>query len=138
MRGLQRRIASGLRPDVRSVASLFISRSLVQADDEQAPRQSRDRLGMQSPNRHTQRIPISWTQTAGSALKATGRARATPPVREHRHERPPEPRTRSIIGALAASSTVNTIPEETLLHCADDGEVAGVLPRDGGRPSRSR
>jgi transaldolase len=37
------------------------------------------------------------------------------------------------IGALAAPNTINTIPEETLLHFADHGELRGVLPRDGGR-----
>ena len=36
------------------------------------------------------------------------------------------------IGALAAPNTINTIPEETLSHFADHGEVGGVLPRDGG------
>jgi transaldolase len=34
---------------------------------------------------------------------------------------------------LAAPNTVNTIPEETLLHFADHGEIGGVLPHDGGR-----
>ena len=37
------------------------------------------------------------------------------------------------IGALAAPNTINTIPEETLAHFADHGEVGGVLPRDGAR-----
>jgi transaldolase len=41
------------------------------------------------------------------------------------------------IGALAAPNTVNTIPEETLLHFADHGEIDGVLPRDGGRASET-
>jgi transaldolase len=41
------------------------------------------------------------------------------------------------IGALAAPNTVNTIPEETLLHFADHGEVGGVLPRDGGRANET-
>jgi len=38
---------------------------------------------------------------------------------------------------LAAPNTINTIPEETLLHFADHGEVGGVLPRDGGRASET-
>ena len=32
---------------------------------------------------------------------------------------------------MAAPNTINTIPEETLAHFADHGEVGGVLPRDG-------
>jgi transaldolase len=32
---------------------------------------------------------------------------------------------------LAAPNAVNTIPEETLVHFADHGEVCGVLSRDG-------
>ena len=33
---------------------------------------------------------------------------------------------------MAAPNTINTIPEETLSHFADHGEVAGALPRGGG------
>ena len=36
------------------------------------------------------------------------------------------------IEALAASGTVNTMPEETLLAFADHGKANGVLPVDGG------
>ena len=41
------------------------------------------------------------------------------------------------IGALVVPNTINTIPEETLLHFADHGEVGGVLPRDGGHASET-
>ena len=36
------------------------------------------------------------------------------------------------IEALAAPSTINTMPEETLLAFADHGKVNAVLPLDGG------
>ena len=36
------------------------------------------------------------------------------------------------IKALAAPDTVNTMPESTLLAFADHGEIAGVMPPDGG------
>jgi transaldolase len=36
------------------------------------------------------------------------------------------------IEALAAPSTINTMPEETLLAFADHGKVNDVLPVDGG------
>ena len=42
------------------------------------------------------------------------------------------------IGALAAPNTINTIPEETLAHFADHGEVGGVVPRDGARARERR
>src|SRR5208282_1986002 len=45
MRGLERRVAAGLSPDVRSVASLFISR-WDKATMDKVPDQDRDKLGI--------------------------------------------------------------------------------------------
>jgi transaldolase len=41
------------------------------------------------------------------------------------------------IGALAAPNTVNTMPEETLLHFSDHGEIGNALARDGGRAGKT-
>ena len=58
MRGLERRIASGLSADVRSVASLFISR-WDKATMDKLPDDLRDRLGIAIANRPTPPIAIS-------------------------------------------------------------------------------
>ncbi len=85
MRGLERRVVAGLSPDVRSVASLFVSR-WDKATMEKLPGDLRDRLG------------IAISQQAYKAycdlldfgpVAAPGRARctaATPVVREHQQQ----------------------------------------------------
>ena len=64
MRGLERRIASGLSPDVRSVASLFVGR-WDKATMDKLPDNLRDRLG----------IAIASIRNAGSAWKTGACAR---------------------------------------------------------------
>jgi hypothetical protein len=51
--------------------------------------------------------------------------------------RAPDPRASDAlyIGALAVPNTINTMPEDTLSHFADHGDIGSVLPRDGERAS---
>ena len=87
MRGLERRIASGLSTDVRSVASLFVSR-LDKATMDKLPDNLRDRLGIaiaQSTYAAYRDLLDFGTLAAPGKL---GGAPATAPVRKHRHERP--------------------------------------------------
>ena len=73
MGGLERRIASGLSPDVRSVASLFVSRW-----DKATMLRTTFGIGSasQSPNRPTPPIAISSIQNAGSAWETGVPARS--------------------------------------------------------------
>ena len=135
MRGLERRIASGLSLDVRSVASLFVSR-WDKATMDKLPDNLRDRL----------RIAIAQSTYAAyrdlldserwQRLENWGARTQRLPFASTGTKDPRAPDT-LYIGALAAPNTINTIPEETLAHFADHGEVGGVLARDGGRANET-
>ena len=135
MRGLERRIASGLSPDVRSVASLFVSRWDKATMDKLPDEPCAIGWASQSPNRPTPPIAISSIRNAGSAWKTAG-ARTQRLLFASTGTKDPRASDTLYIGALAAPNTINTIPEETLAHFADHGEVGGVLPRDGGARRR--
>jgi transaldolase len=135
MRGLERRIASGLSPDVRSVASLFVSR-WDKATMDKLPDNLRDRLGIAIAEStyaayrdlldsgRWQRLENWGGRTQRLLFASTG-------------TKDPRAPDTLYIGALAAPNTINTIPEGTLAHFADHGEVGGVLPRNGGRASET-
>ena len=130
LKGLERRVAAGLSPDVRSVASLFISR-WDKATMGRLPANLQNRLGIavaQSAyasyramldSEHWQRLENLGARPQRLLFASTG-------VKD-----PNAPDT-LYIGALAAPNTINTMPEDTLLHFADHGEVGAVLRRDGG------
>ncbi|MEO6946088.1 MAG: transaldolase [Nitrobacter sp.] len=130
LNGLERRVAAGLSPDVRSVASLFISRwdvavaqkvpnellnTLGIAVSKQSYKAYRDLLGSDRFQRlanlgaRPQRLLFASTGTKDKSASDT-----------------------LYISALAAPNTVNTMPEETLLAFADHGTTGETLPRDGG------
>ena len=87
MRGLERRIAAGLGPDVHSVASLFISR-WDKATADKLPANLRDRLGIAV----AEATYAAYRDVLDFGSLATPRkqwgAAATPPLCEHRHQRP--------------------------------------------------
>jgi len=130
LRGLERRIAAGLSPDVRSVASLFVSR-WDKATMEKLPAELRDRVGIavaKSTYAAYRDLIDSdrWQRLENSGARPQRLLFASTGTKD-----PAAPDT-LYIGALAAPNTVNTMPEETLLLFADHGDVSGVLPRDGG------
>ena len=129
MHGLERRVAAGLKPHVASVASLFVSRWDVAT--AQLPEGVRDRLGIaisQRTYRAYRELLASarWYQLAAKGARpqrllwaSTGTKSKTLPDTYY-------------VEALAAPQTVNTMPEATLLACADHGTVGATLPVDGG------
>ena len=135
MRGLERRIAAGLSPDVRSVASLFISR-WDKATMDKLPANLRDRLGIAVAEAtygayrdlldsdRWQRLENSGARPQRLLFASTG-------------TKDPRASDTLYIGALAAPNSVNTMPEDTLLHFADHGDVGGVMRRDGGAASET-
>jgi transaldolase len=134
MRGLERRITSGLSLDVRSVASLFVSR-WDKATMDNCLRTCGTDQASQSPNRPTPRIAISSTRNAGSALKIAERARnafCSPAL-----GRRPARFRHALHQRFGGAQHHQQVPEETLLHFADHGEVGSILPRDGGRASET-
>ena len=130
LRGIERRIAAGLDPRVESVASLFVSRWDVAANDKVAPEQ-RNRLGI-AIARRTYRAyrellaAPRWQRLAAAGAHPQRLLWASTGVKD------PAARDTLYLEALAAPDTVNTVPEKTLKAFADHGQVAGVLPLDGG------
>jgi transaldolase len=135
MRGLERRIASGLSPDIRSVASLFVSR-WDKATMDKLPENLRDRLGIAIAESTYAAYRDLLDSERWQRLENWG-ARPQRLLFASTGTKDPRASDTLYIGALAAPNTVNTIPEETLLDFADHGEVGGVLPRDGGRASET-
>ncbi len=129
MKGLERRVEAGLSADVRSVASLFLSRWDV-AIASKVPAELRNGLGLavgkqayaayraileserfqrlQNVGARPQRLLFASTGTKDKAASDT-----------------------LYISGLAAPNTVNTMPEDTLLAFADHGKVTGTLVPDG-------
>ena len=130
LRGIERRIASGLKPDIASVASLFVSRWDV-AVTGKAPETLSNRLGVAIAQRsykayrdllnssRYQRVLNAGARPQRLLLASTGTK---------------DPKASDIlyIKALAAPFTVNTMPEGTLKAFADHGELSGMLSADGG------
>ncbi|MBV8431807.1 MAG: transaldolase [Solirubrobacterales bacterium] len=129
-RGIERRIDAGLVPDVGSVASVFVSRWDV-AVMSQVPADLRDRLGI---------AVAQQTYKAYRALldsprwQRLGNAGARPQRLLWASTGTKDPKASDVlyVKSLAASFTVNTMPEATLKALADHGEVGPILPAHGG------
>jgi transaldolase len=129
LRGIERRIAAGLPPDVASVASLFISRWDV-AVVGKAPAGLGNRLGIAVALR---------TYAAYGALLASPRYRramnagARPQRLLMASTGTKDPMASDVlyVDHLAAPLTINTMPDATLQAFADHGRVA-TAPADGG------
>jgi transaldolase len=126
---LERRVAAGLSPDVRSVASLFISR-WDKATMDKVPDKDRDKLGIaigQQTYKAYRDVLESdrWQRLANSGARAQRLLFASTGTKD------PKASDVLYIGALAAPNTVNTMPEETLLAFGEHGRTGGVIPRDG-------
>ena len=130
MRGLEKRVAAGLDPDVRSVASVFISR-WDRAIVEQVPAELKNRLGIavgQHAYRAYRDVMASdrWQRLENAGARPQRLLFASTSSKDKRAT------DTLYIEALAAPNTVNTMPEETLRAYADHGTFEGVLPASGG------
>jgi len=130
MRGLERRLAAGLSPDVRSVASLFISR-WDKATMEKVPAGLRNKLGVAIGMQAYQAYRDLLDSDRWQRLENQG-ARPQRLLFASTGAKDPAASDVLYISALAAPHTVNTMPEETLLAFGDHGQVSGALARDGG------
>ncbi len=130
LRGIERRIAAGLKPEVGSVASLFISRWDA-AVAPKVPDALKNRLGIAIAKR---------TYKAARALLGSPRwqraynagARPQRPLWASTGTKDPQASDVLYIKALAAPFTVNTMPEGTLKALAEHGQLGEILPADGG------
>jgi transaldolase len=130
MRGIERRIEAGLKPDIASVASIFVSRWDVAVASE-VPEALKNQLGiavakvtykaylkllasprwMRAYNLGTRPQRLLWASTGSKDPKVSDLL---------------------YVMALAAPFTVNTMPEATLRALAQHGGVGATLPPDGG------
>lgn len=129
LRGLERRVAAGLSPDVRSVASVFVSR-WDKATLDKVPRALRDRLGIavsqQSYKAYRDLLESDrWQRLEGLGARPQRLLFASTSTKD------PEAPDILYVSALAAPNTVNTMPEETLLAFGNHGQVDRTMPRDG-------
>ena len=130
LRGLERRIAAGLSPDVESVASVFISRWDV-AVAGKVPAALNSQLGIAIARRiykayhellstpHWQRVYNCGGRPQRLLWASTG-------------SKDPKASDVLYVESLAAPFTVNTMPEATLKAFGDHGHVGDRMPPDGG------
>jgi len=130
LRGIERRIAAGLKPDVGSVASVFISR-WDSAVAGKVPDALANQLGIAIAKR-TYKACRSLLSSPRWQRAYNAGARPQRLLWASTGTKDPKASDVLYIKALAAPFTVNTMPEGTLKALADHGELGGILPADGG------
>ncbi len=130
LRGIERRLAAGLKPDIASVASLFVSRWDV-AVAGKAPEILRDKLGIaiaqQTYKAYRQVLDSPrWQRIFNVGARPQRLLWASTGTKD------PKASDILYIEALAAPLTINTIPEATLRAFADHGKIDAIIPGDGG------
>jgi len=130
LRGVERRIEAGLKPNIGSVASVFISRWDA-AVTGKVPRNLKNKLGIAVAMR---------TYKAARNLLSSPRwhriynAGAFPQRLLWASTGTKDPTASDVlyVKALAAPFTVNTMPEATLKALANQKSLGSILPDDGG------
>ncbi len=130
MRGLERRVADGLDPNVASVGSLFISRWDVAVNDD-VPDELRNRLGIAAAVdgyvAYRRMLESDrWLRLANEGARPQRFLFASTGTKD-----PALPKT-LYVQALAAPLSINTMPAETLLALDEEDSIGEVLPADGG------
>jgi transaldolase len=130
LRGIERRIDTGLDPEVASVASLFVSRWDV-AVQGKVPQSLRGRLGIAVAQRaYRAYCELNASPRALRLLNAGARLQRF--LFASTGTKDPQSSDVLYVEALAAPFTINTMPDATLKAFADHGVVRGALPADGG------
>ncbi len=130
LRGLERRVAAGLNPQVGSVASVFVSR-WDGAVKGKVPAELENRLGIAACTQTYVAYRDLYESDRWQRLAAEG-ARPQRLLFASTSTKDPALPDTLYVSALAAPNTVDTVPEQTLLAFGDHGRVHGALPRDGG------
>ncbi|MFZ0612598.1 MAG: transaldolase family protein [Desulfobacterales bacterium] len=130
LRGIERRIAAGLRPDIGSVASISVSRWDA-AVAGRVPNALHNKLGV-AVARCTYKACCDllnsprWKRAHNAGARPqrllwVGTETADPGIPDDCY-----------IRALAAPITVNSLSESTLKTFADRGQIGALMPADGG------
>src|ERR1700756_596477 len=130
MRGIERRIEAGLKPDVPSVASIFISRWDV-AVTGKVPQALNDRLGIAIAKR-TYKAYLGLLSSPRWMRAYNAGARPQRLLWASTGTKDPKASDVLYVKALAAPFTVNTMPESTLKALAEHGVIEAAMPVDGG------
>jgi len=128
LRGIERRIAAGLDPQVSSVASVFISRwdAAVAAN---VPEGLKNRLGIAIAGRiHSAYLDLLTNPRWRRAYNAGARPQRL--LWASTGTKDPKVSDTLYIEALAAPFTVNTIPEATLNAFAAHGKAGPIMAAD--------
>ena len=130
MRGIERRIEAGLKPDVGSVASLFVSRWDV-AVAGKVPQALSNQLGIAVAKRAYEAYldllgSTRWMRAYNAGARPQRLLWASTGTKD------PKASDVLYVKALAAPFTVNTMPESTLKAFAEHGVVGATMPADGG------
>ena len=130
LRGIERRIAAGLKPDVASVASLFISRWDV-AVAGKIPESLRGKLGIaiaqQSYAAYRELLDSPrWQRIFNVGARPQRLLMASTGTKD------PQLSDILYVRSLAAPLTINTMPEATLTAFADHGQIGQLLDAKGG------
>jgi transaldolase len=130
LRGIERRVAAGLPPDVGSVASVFVSRWDAAVKDR-VPEALRNQLGIAIAK---QTYKAYRALLGSSPWQRVFNAGARPQRLLWASTGTKDPGASDIlyVKTLAAPFTVNTMPEATLKAVADHGSLGGFLSADGG------
>jgi transaldolase len=130
LRGIERRIDAKLKPDVGSVASVFISRwdGAVMGKVSES---LNDRLGIAVAQRTYKAYRHLLDSPRWQRINNVG-ARPQRLLWASTGTKDPKASDVLYIKALAAAFTVNTMPEGTLKALAEHGEIGQMLPLDGG------
>ncbi len=130
LKGIERRIAAGLTPNVTSVASLFISRWDASVAGK-VPADLTNKLGIAIAQRAYKAYcdllnSPRWKRVFNEGARPQRLLLASTGTKD------PKASDILYVKALAAPFTINTIPENTLKAFADHGEFAQPMSPDGG------
>jgi transaldolase len=130
LRGIERRVASGLDASVGCVASLFISRWDV-AVAESVPEELKNRLGL-AVGQETYRAYRDVMESERFQRLANSGARVQRLLWASTKTKDPAAPDTLYVAGLEAPFTINTMPDSTLEAFFDHGAVGEPLARDGG------
>jgi transaldolase len=135
LRGIERRLDAGLKPDVGSVASVFVSRWDATVADK-VPDSLRNQLGIAIAKRiyaaaRTLLGSPRWHRVYNLGARPQRLLWASTGTKD------PTASDVMYVEALAAPFTVNTMPEATLKALAQRNDLGSILPADGGDCERT-
>jgi transaldolase len=130
LRGIERRVEAGRKPDVASVASVFVSRWDAAVADK-VPEELRSQLGLAIAKRTYKAYRSLLSSPRWQRIYNAG-ARPQRLLWASTGTKDPTASDVLYVKSLAAPFTVNTMPEGTLKAFADHGEITTLLHADGG------